>query len=148
MSLIVGLLATLIGLGVLAYVLWRMETRKAAQGLRIVLGLSGVILGALLTIRGLAIVGGPILVAGLGFLGSALRGGRPVNAGQGQGPNASPPMTRQEAAKLLGISEAASEDEIHAAYKAMMKRVHPDAGGSDALAAQVQAAYELLKVKD
>lgn len=136
---LLGALAVLVGL---AYAFSRMETRKAAQGLRIVLGLGGVVLGTLLTVRGLAVVGGPIVIAGLGFLGTALRGGM-GRAGQTQTPT-SQSMSRKDAARILGVSETASEDEIRQAYRDMMKRVHPDAGGSDALAAQVKQACEVL----
>ena len=140
-----GLIGALIGIGLLAYAFSKMETRRAAQGLRILLGVGGILLGALLTIRGLAVVGGPIVLAGLGFLGTALRGGQSRHgSGSAQSPPAAHSMSRKDAAKLLGVSEDASEQEIRKAHRAMMKRVHPDAGGSDALAAQVQHAFEVL----
>ena len=54
------------------------------------------------------------------------------------------PMTEDKALKILGLERGASRDDIQRAYKDMMAKVHPDAGGSDHLAAQVNAAKEFL----
>jgi hypothetical protein len=45
-------------------------------------------------------------------------------------------------ASLLGVRGDATKAEITAAYRAKMKDVHPDAGGSDAAAAQINEAYQ------
>ena len=54
------------------------------------------------------------------------------------------PMTEDKALKILGLQKGASREEIQKAYKEMMAKVHPDTGGSDHLAAQVNAAKEFL----
>jgi hypothetical protein len=55
------------------------------------------------------------------------------------------PMTRAQALKVLGLEEGASQDEVIAAYKHLIAKVHPDApGGSTYLAAQVNQAKDLL----
>lgn len=57
---------------------------------------------------------------------------------------ASGPMTRDEALKILGLSEGASEDDITEAYKRLMQKVHPDNQGTDWMAAKLNAARDLL----
>ena len=54
-------------------------------------------------------------------------------------------MTRKEACEILGVMENASPAEIKKAYLHLMKKIHPDAGGSPYLAQKVnQAKDELL----
>jgi hypothetical protein len=53
-------------------------------------------------------------------------------------------MARDEALQILGIKEGATEDEIKAAYRRLMGRLHPDMGGTDYLAAKVNAAKDML----
>ena len=53
-------------------------------------------------------------------------------------------MTRTQAFAELGLSEGASEGDIHAAYRALIKKHHPDHGGSHAKAARINQAKDLL----
>jgi hypothetical protein len=53
-------------------------------------------------------------------------------------------MSVAQAIEILGIRSGASEKEIQAAYSRLMKRVHPDAGGSDYFAKQLNAARDVL----
>ncbi len=53
-------------------------------------------------------------------------------------------MSREEALAILGLKEGASKEEIIAAHKRMMQKVHPDRGGSDHLAAQINKAKDTL----
>jgi curved DNA-binding protein CbpA len=43
------------------------------------------------------------------------------------------------------VSRGADDAQIHAAYRAAVRRTHPDAGGSSAAFEEVQAAYEQLR---
>ena len=53
-------------------------------------------------------------------------------------------MTRDEALAILGLASAATEEEIRAAHRRLILRVHPDAGGSADLAARINRAKDVL----
>ena len=54
------------------------------------------------------------------------------------------PMHPAEARKLLGVGAEASAEDIRAAHRTLIAKVHPDAGGSAGLATQVNAARDSL----
>ena len=53
-------------------------------------------------------------------------------------------MSEAEAYRILGLDPGASVEEVRAAYHRLIRRVHPDLGGSSALAALLNAAKDLL----
>lgn len=53
-------------------------------------------------------------------------------------------MSRDQAARLLGVAPDAPAEEIVEAHKRLIAKVHPDAGGSADLAAQVNQARDVL----
>ena len=53
-------------------------------------------------------------------------------------------MTRDEALAVLGLAEGASEDDIKAAHRRLIQRMHPDVGGSADLAARINRAKDVL----
>jgi hypothetical protein len=58
-----------------------------------------------------------------------------------------PPPAAQEiaaAAAILGVAPEAGEDEVQAAYLRLIRRIHPDQGGSAGLAAQLNAARDTM----
>ena len=57
---------------------------------------------------------------------------------------ASGDMSVAQALEILGINAAATEQDIRAAYNRLMKRVHPDVGGSAYFSKQVNAARDAL----
>lgn len=53
-------------------------------------------------------------------------------------------MSRDDALRILGLESGASEADIKAAYHRLIAGLHPDRGGSDYLAAQVNRARDVL----
>jgi curved DNA-binding protein CbpA len=53
-------------------------------------------------------------------------------------------MDAREAQATLGVGPEADEAAIEAAYRRLMRRVHPDLGGAAGLAARLNAAREVL----
>jgi hypothetical protein len=141
---LVAVLGLLLGLG---FVFSRMKTETAAQSTRITLGVIGVLAGLFLTLRGAGVLGVPIAGAAIGMLGIAMRGGRSKAGGQERTGSRAPShrgMDAGEAREILGVGKDAREDEIRSAHRTLMKRVHPDAGGSDGLASRVTLARDVL----
>jgi len=53
-------------------------------------------------------------------------------------------MSKDKAYDVLGLKPGATKEEIIAAHKKMMQKVHPDRGGSDYLAAEINTAKDTL----
>jgi hypothetical protein len=62
---------------------------------------------------------------------------------EGSGSN-SGPLKRDEALAILGLGPEATSEEIVAAHRRLMQKLHPDRGGSDYLAARINEAKVTL----
>ena len=65
-------------------------------------------------------------------------------ASDSTGSTPSGPMTREEALEILGLKDGASTSDIKAAHRRLMKKFHPDQGGSTYFAARINQAKDLL----
>ena len=121
-----GLLAVLL-IGVAGWLIWtgRLQRMTAKDGL--MLGMA--IIGAVMTAKGKPLIG--LLPVAISVIYAAMRIRKPAKAVP-----AAPDNGRvADAQALLGLSRGADPEEIRAAHRRLIATVHPDKGGTQALAA-------------
>lgn len=120
-----------------------------------VAAIGGLLLAAMLFLTGRGAIAiaalamlGPLLWSWVGLAGPGSPKPGSAKPGTSQGgrrPAArGSAMSRDEAFKVLGLQPSASKADIHAAYLRLMRRAHPDQGGSDWLAARINQARDVL----
>lgn len=68
-----------------------------------------------------------------------------ADADRGQmGAAGSGAMTEEEAYQVLGLQPGADPAQVRSAHRALMKKLHPDAGGSSYLAARINQAKDVI----
>lgn len=80
-----------------------------------------------------------LVVVGLWLVVSARRTGLGIPPVASRGS-----MSLADARSVLGVGEGATPAEIKAAHARLMRMAHPDAGGTDGLASQLNAARDRL----
>lgn len=138
-----GLLTLLIA-ALAVWLIWtgRLQRMTAKDGMALGVALVGAVLAA----KGKPVIGAPLLVgAALFFAKQGNAKSRPRKR-----PAAPPAPPRADdiakARALLGLSPDADAKAIRAAHRRLIASVHPDKGGTEALAAQINAARDLLLV--
>jgi hypothetical protein len=61
---------------------------------------------------------------------------------------ASDQSARAEALAILGLDEGSTEEEVVAAHRGLIQKLHPDRGGNDFLAAKINQAKDILLNKN
>jgi hypothetical protein len=118
-------------------------TAVGAGRWRLPIGLVSIALlfaGMLLAVRGRPLFAVPLVV--LAIVAGTVARMRPSARARTarEGGDLSDPQARA----VLGVGPAAGPQEIRAAYDRLIRRIHPDAGGTDGLAAQLNAARDRL----
>lgn len=130
-----GWLALLLA-GLAVWLIWtgRLQRMSAKDGM----ALGAALVGAVLAAKGKPVIGAPMLIgAALFFAGQGRLRRKPA-------PKPAPRDDVAQARALLGLSPDADADAIRAAHRRLIASVHPDKGGTEALAAQINAARDLL----
>jgi hypothetical protein len=81
------------------------------------------------------------------YLDRRFPGWRPAGEGEAHAGRSRPAgagMSEDEAHQILGLTKGAGPEEITRAHRELMKKAHPDAGGSSELAARLNEAKSIL----
>ena len=132
-----GWLALLL-VGLAGWLIWtgRLQRMTAKDGM----ALGAALVGAVLSAKGKPVIGAPVLIGAALFLARQYKPRR-------RRASAPPPQRIDDLAQaraLLGVAADADPAAIRAAHRRLIASVHPDKGGTEALAAQINAARDLL----
>ncbi|WP_336968145.1 J domain-containing protein [Sphingobium aromaticiconvertens] len=131
-----GLLALLL-LALAGWLIWtgRLQKMTAKDGLALGIALVGAVMAAK----------GKPLIGALPIIGSALFFALQNSKGKARREAVGrPPGDVGEARALLGLPADADAQAIRAAHRRLIATVHPDRGGTQALASKINAARDLL----
>ncbi|MDH2131028.1 molecular chaperone DnaJ [Sphingobium yanoikuyae] len=138
-----GLIA-LVLIGLAGWLIWtgRLQRMSTKDGM----ALGAALVGAVLAAKGKPALGAPILLGAALFFASQGKAKKGANRARRK---AAPPVQTDRAdvegaRALLGLSVDARATDIRAAHRRLIASVHPDKGGTEALAAQINAARDLL----
>ena len=135
-----GLFALLLA-GLAAWLIWtgRLQRMSAKDGM----ALGAALVGAVLAAKGKPLLGAPLLLGATLFFFVEGQKGK-ASRSKIKFPTAHNQDDVAKARALLGVTADADVAEIRAAHRRLIASVHPDRGGTEALAAQLNAARDLL----
>lgn len=146
-----GFLALGVGFVIIGFLLLQMAGRATARNLKLfvistvfMIAAAALVLFVISGRYGLAAPAGAVALWGMR---AYLLARQIKQTAQAKPPTKSTDMTRSEALEILGLEAGASDDEIEAAYKALIVKNHPDQSGSDWLAARLNEARDFLLKK-
>lgn len=150
-------MTVLFGLAALAVLLWmaqkylRPNPEKLAALLKLGGGVALLGFAALLALKGRYDMAIALAGLGLGLVGwipfglaGAQERADAQAGGRGPGSVARGRMTPEEAYQVLGLERGASTEDIVGAHRTLMKKLHPDLGGTNYLAARINEAKATL----
>jgi hypothetical protein len=131
-----GLLALLVG----GWLVWLMITGRIARpNSGQIAALILALVGGAIAARGRPLVGGGMAIAGLLWLSR-----KPRPAPSPVAVPAREDAREREARELLGLSPDANRAAVVEAHRRLIARNHPDAGGTEALARNINTARDYL----
>ncbi|MGH1543241.1 MAG: DnaJ domain-containing protein [Arenicella sp.] len=153
----------IISLALIAFAYFKLKTRHLPSEQRKALSKKWFVIGGIVVFALIAVTKGNLILgflAGLTALATRLLpllkyvpllqkilGEEPEAREETSSHPASAKMTRAQAADVLGISENATKEEVIAAHRSLIQKVHPDRGGSTNLAMQINQAKKILLEK-
>lgn len=136
-----GLLAILVA-ALAGWLIWtgRLQRMSAKDGM----ALGFALVGAVMVAKGKPLVGAPMLVGTALFFFARSQPARRKTKGTKPVVQTASAQALDDARRLLGVGPDADSHAIRAAHRRLIASVHPDKGGTEALAAQINAARDLL----
>lgn len=129
---------------------WTRSAWLRSGGAQILSGALAVALfagAAFWAVRGGWAKAGLLVMFGIGLALSARRTGGASRSGPASGETVADQQSGMGAAQarsLLGLADGATVEEVRAAHGRLIRMAHPDRGGTDGLAAQLNAARDCL----
>ena len=119
------------------------EGKKIQRNINYLISIIAFIAGIILLFRGIYHISGPLLLTSLWIL-RAKRIYDLFFKNRNNFINNAKVTSQDEAYKILGLDFDATKDDIISAHKELIRKNHPDKGGSDYLSSKINEARDIL----
>ena len=119
------------------------EGKKIQRNINYLISIAAFIAGIVLLFRGIYHISGPLLLTSLWIL-RAKRIYDLFFKNRNNFNNNAKVASKDEAYNILGLDFDATKDDIISAHKELIRKNHPDKGGSDYLSSKVNEARDIL----